>query len=114
MPLPTFQYISQLLCSVDDILCFTILANRSGISDVKPDNILVDWTSDQQGNKVVTDVALGDFDIAFKPEGGEPLRTHYALGNAMWRSPEGQTAQGVTTASDVFSFGLVVSRRVPV
>ncbi len=27
----------------------------------------------------------------------------------MWRSPEGQTARGVTKASDVFSFKLVVS-----
>jgi serine/threonine protein kinase len=76
---------------------------------VKPDNILVNWTCDEQGNQVVTDVVLGDFDIAFKPEGGEPLQTSYAIGNVMWRSPEGQTARGVTKASDVFSFGLVVS-----
>jgi serine/threonine protein kinase len=75
--------------------------------DVKPDNILVNWTCDEQGNQVVTDVVLGDFDIAFKPEGGEPLQTSYAIGNVMWRSPEGQTARGVTKASDVFSFGLV-------
>jgi hypothetical protein len=27
----------------------------------------------------------------------------------MWRSPEGQTGRGVTKASDIFSFGLVVS-----
>ena len=26
----------------------------------------------------------------------------------MWRSPEGQTGRGVTKASDIFSFGLVV------
>ena len=54
-------------------------------------------------------MVLGDFDIAFKPEGAEPLQTSYAIGNVMWRSPEGQTARGVTKASDVFSFGLVVS-----
>jgi serine/threonine protein kinase len=77
--------------------------------DVKPDNILVDWTTNKQGNPVVTDSALGDFDIAFKLEGGQPLRTRYAIGNAMWRSPEGQTGNGVTKASDVYSFGLVVS-----
>jgi hypothetical protein len=53
-------------------------------------------------------MALGDFDIAFKCEGGESLQTPYAIGNAMWRSPEGQTGRGVTKASDVFSFGLVV------
>jgi serine/threonine protein kinase len=76
---------------------------------VKPDNILVNWTSDKEGNKLVSDVALGDFDIAFKPESGVPLQTPYAIGNAMWRSPEGQTGRGVTKASDMFSFGLVVS-----
>ena len=76
---------------------------------MKPDNILVNWTCDEEGKQVVTDVALGDFDIAFKPACGEPLQTPYAIGNVMWRSPEGQTARGVTKASDVFSFGLVVS-----
>ncbi|KAI2603666.1 kinase-like domain-containing protein [Hypoxylon sp. NC1633] len=76
-------------------------------TDVKPDNILVDWTCDKEGNKTVTDVALGDFDIAFKSVGGEPRQTPHAIGNAMWRSPEGQTGRGVTKASDMFSFGLV-------
>jgi serine/threonine protein kinase len=79
------------------------------VVDVKPDNILVNWTCDKDGNKTVTDVALGDFDIAFKSEGGESRQTPYAIGNAMWRSPEGQTGRGVTKASDIFSFGLVVS-----
>jgi serine/threonine protein kinase len=78
--------------------------------DVKPDNILVNWTCDKDGNKTVTDVALGDFDIAFKSEGGEPRQTPYAIGNAMWRSPEGQSGRGVTKASDIFSFGLVVGK----
>jgi hypothetical protein len=55
------------------------------------------------------DATLGDFDIAFKSEGGAPRQTPYAIGNVMWRSPEGQTGRGVTKASDVFSFGLVVS-----
>jgi serine/threonine protein kinase len=76
---------------------------------VKPDNILVNWTSDDSGKKTVTDVALGDFDIAFKSEGGKARETPHAIGNAMWRSPEGQTGRGVTKASDIFSFGLVVS-----
>jgi serine/threonine protein kinase len=76
--------------------------------DVKPDNILVNWTCDKEGNKTVTDVALGDFDIAFKSEGGESRQTPYAIGNVMWRSPEGQTGRGVTKSSDIFSFGLVV------
>jgi len=61
--------------------------------------------------KTVTDVALGDFDIAFKSEseGDKARETPHAIGNAMWRSSEGQTGRGVTRASDIFSFGLVVS-----
>ncbi|KAK0627075.1 kinase-like domain-containing protein [Immersiella caudata] len=74
--------------------------------DVKPDNILVNWICDKEGNKTVADVALGDFDIASKLEGGEPCQTTHAIGNVMWRSPEGQTGR-VTKASDMFSFGLV-------
>ncbi|OAL56909.1 kinase-like protein [Pyrenochaeta sp. DS3sAY3a] len=76
------------------------------IADVKPDNILINWTYDKDGNKTVTDVALGDFDIAYKLEKAESRQTPYAIGNAMWRSPEGQTGRGVTKASDIFSFGL--------
>ena len=67
---------------------------------MKPDNILVNWTCDQEGNKIASDVVLGDFDIAFncKSEDGQPRQTPYAIGNAMWRSPEGQTGRGVTKA----------------
>ncbi|KAI0976912.1 kinase-like protein [Xylaria arbuscula] len=75
--------------------------------DVKPDNIFVDWTCDENGNKTVTDATLGDFGIAFKPVNATPLRTGFALGNVMWRSPEQQTGSGMTKASDVFSYGLV-------
>ncbi|KAK5651308.1 hypothetical protein OQA88_12603 [Cercophora sp. LCS_1] len=75
--------------------------------DVKPDNILVNWSCDEPGNKKIGHVALGDFDIAYQSEHGEPRQTRHAIGNAMWRSPEGQTGRGVTKASDVFSFGLV-------
>ncbi|KAL2192951.1 kinase-like protein [Corynascus similis CBS 632.67] len=76
-------------------------------NDVKPDNILVDWACDDEGNKAVTKAALGDFDIALKLEGVKALYGPHAVGNAMWRSPEAQTGRGVTKASDVFSFGLV-------
>ncbi|KAL6707652.1 hypothetical protein ACN47E_004002 [Coniothyrium glycines] len=75
--------------------------------DVKPDNILVNWTSDDSGKQTVTNVALGDFDIAFKSKGDKARDAPHAVGNAMWRSPEGQTGRGVTKASDIFSFGLV-------
>jgi serine/threonine protein kinase len=78
------------------------------VSDIKPDNILVNWTSGSEGKQKVTDVVLGDFDIACKLEPGAMRLTPHAVGNAMWRSPEGQT--GISSlASDVYSLGLVVS-----
>lgn len=77
--------------------------------DVKPDNIFVNWTRDRGGNKIVTDAVLGDFGVSYKQVGATPLRTGVALGNFMWRSPEGQTGSGMTKASDIFSYGLVVS-----
>ncbi|KAI0539965.1 kinase-like domain-containing protein [Xylaria digitata] len=75
--------------------------------DVKPDNIFINWTCDEEGNKTVTDAILGDFGISYKLIGTTPLRTGIALGNFMWRSPEGQTGSGMTKASDIFSYGLV-------
>jgi serine/threonine protein kinase len=80
------------------------------VTDVKPDNILVNWTGDGQGNKSVTDVVLGDFDIAYQVKDNESIQTPHAQGNAMWRCPEAQTGSRVSKASDVYSFGLVVSR----
>jgi serine/threonine protein kinase len=81
--------------------------------NIKADNILVNWTCDKEGTKTITNVALGDFDIASKLETGALLHTTHAVGNAMWRSPEGQTGRGLSKASDVYSFGLVVSYCVP-
>lgn len=82
-------------------------------ADIKPDNILVNWTCDEEGTKTITDVALGDFDIAFKLEPGALLYSSHAVGNAMWRSPEGQTGRGLSKASDVYSFRLVISYSMP-
>lgn len=79
------------------------------LTDIKPDNILVNWTHDEVGTKTITDVALGDFDITYKCETGAMIQSTHAVGNAMWRSPEGQTGRGMCKASDIYSFGLVVS-----
>lgn len=58
-------------------------------------------------------VALGDFDIAQKLVDEQPLRAPHAVGNVMWRSPEGQSGKGVAKASDIYSLGLVVSDSKP-
>lgn len=70
---------------------------------------MVDWASTEHGDPIIERVALGDFDIALKLKDARPLRGPHAIGNVMWRSPEGQTGKGVSKPSDVFSFGLVVS-----
>lgn len=79
------------------------------MADIKPDNILVNWTCDEEGTKTITDVALGDFDIAWKCPTNAVITGRHAVGNHMWRSPEARTGKGMPKASDVFSFGLVVS-----
>lgn len=79
------------------------------IQDVKPDNILVDWEYDDEGQSKVQQAALGDFDLALKLVDEQPLRAPHAVGNVMWRSPEGQSGKGVAKASDIYSLGLVVS-----
>lgn len=77
---------------------------------MKPDNILVDWRLNEQGELKVDKVNLGDFDLALKLIDNQPLRAPHAVGNVMWRSPEGQSGKGVAKASDIYSLGLVVSR----
>jgi serine/threonine protein kinase len=64
---------------------------------------------DGEDSKDINNAVLGDFDIAFRLDEVKALRTRHAIGNAMWRSPEGQTAVGVTKASDIYSSGVVVS-----
>jgi serine/threonine protein kinase len=88
----------------------TVLRAKSRtLADIKPDNVLVNLDRDKEGYKIVSNAALGDFDFAFKCENAKPCSTPYAIGNAMWRSPEGQTGRGVTKATEIYSFGLVVS-----
>ena len=74
--------------------------------DLKPNNVMLDWSRDQTGQFRIERVALADLDCALKVA-GEKLLDH-RIGNVMWRSPEGQTGKGVGKSSEVFSFGLVV------
>jgi serine/threonine protein kinase len=68
----------------------------------------VNWTSDSKGDKVVTDVALGDFDFACELKEREIRLGSHAVGNVMWRSPEAHTGMS-SRESDIYSLGLVVS-----
>ncbi|TVY80611.1 Cell division control protein 2-like protein [Lachnellula suecica] len=79
--------------------------------DVKPNNVMVDWNLDDQGQVQIERVALIDLEVSLKLEGDKllriPLPNMQRLGNFMWRSPEAQTGQGIGKPADVFSFGLV-------
>jgi serine/threonine protein kinase len=79
--------------------------------DVKPDNVMVNWSLDKQGQVNIDRVALADLDCGLKVKDGQLLRLPGAqrIGNPMWRSPEAQTGKGIHKKSDVFSYGLVVS-----
>lgn len=87
----------------------TVKADLHDLADVKPDNVLVNCDSNREGYETVVNAVLGDFDLIFKWEKAKPCHTTYAIGNAMWRSPEGQAGRGMTKASDIYSFGLMVS-----
>ncbi|KAM5502104.1 hypothetical protein McanMca71_004931 [Microsporum canis] len=77
--------------------------------NVKPDNVMINYTQDKQGQPLPERVALGDLDCSLKMKGDKLLRLPEGikLGNVMWRSPEAQTGQGIGKHSDVFSYGLV-------
>jgi serine/threonine protein kinase len=92
-----------------DVLRGLAVLHAKGIvhTDIKPNNILVDW-DDQGGEPAVNEVQIADMeDVVHLPDG------HYFAGvqwgNWMWRSPEAHAAAAVNRTTDMFSFGLVVS-----
>jgi serine/threonine protein kinase len=76
--------------------------------DIKANNIFVDRKDDSQ-EMVARQVQLGDLeDAAHVPLGSHIIGTQ--VGNYMWRSPEAHAEAGLGKPSDMFSFGVVVSR----
>ncbi|KAK5093758.1 hypothetical protein LTS08_008822 [Lithohypha guttulata] len=73
--------------------------------DIKPNNVMLNWSLDKNSRFTIERVALSDLDCALKLK-GEKLLDH-RMGNVMWRSPEGQMGKGIGKPSEVFSFGLV-------
>ncbi|OAL56696.1 kinase-like protein [Pyrenochaeta sp. DS3sAY3a] len=76
-------------------------------NDIKPENILVQWQLTPSG-RTVTDVKLGDFDVVYNLAGEPSFQNATAVGTVEWISPEAQFGR-LSKASDMFSFGLVVS-----
>lgn len=76
--------------------------------DIKPDNILVQSFVVPPGLRIITQVALGDFDIVTNLEGNPFFQNETSVGTVEWQSPESQTGR-LSKSSDIFAFGLVVS-----
>ena len=86
------------------------LTSSPSLADVKPQNVLVNWTSNEDGTKTtITDVVLADFWVAWRLETQNPRQPLVPLGHMAWRSLKAQTGRAMTKASDMYSFGLVVS-----
>ena len=80
------------------------------VTDIKPNNILLDWEPSHDRDIVVKRVQIADVeDACYVPPGRTILGTQ--VGNWMWRSPEAHAQGPVNKSSDMFSFGLVVSLR---
>ncbi|KAH7381557.1 kinase-like domain-containing protein [Pyrenochaeta sp. MPI-SDFR-AT-0127] len=74
-------------------------------TDIKADNVLVDW-KEHQDEIVVKRVQLGDLeDAAYIPPGSHMIGKQ--AGNWMWRSPEAHARGPVDKPSDIFSFAIV-------
>lgn len=104
LPLPITKQILR------DALRGLAAMHEKGIvhTDIKADNILVEWKEYEDNNMIVQKVQVADIeDAAYVPKGYAILGRQ--VGNWMWRSPEAHASAEVQTPSDVFSFGLVVS-----
>ncbi|KAG4442807.1 hypothetical protein IFR05_001688 [Cadophora sp. M221] len=74
-------------------------------TDVKANNILVDWENGPHGI-AIQEVQLADIEDATYVDPKSDI-VGMQIGNLMWRSPEAHTQGGVNKPSDVFSFGIV-------
>ena len=78
------------------------------VTDIKPDNILVDWKLSHDQEIVVEHVQITDVEDACHLPPGHAI-SGLQVGNWMWRSPEAHAQGPFNTSSDMFSFGLVVT-----
>ncbi|SPQ20616.1 ef44c64c-528a-4ac3-9f3e-edd1bba0cd75 [Thermothielavioides terrestris] len=72
-------------------------------ADVKPDNILVNYSSGDSENRF-TDVQLADMGSSY-PEDHKYAREGAPIGTTIWRSPETLLQLPWDTKTDIWSFG---------
>ncbi|KAI0475572.1 kinase-like domain-containing protein [Xylariaceae sp. FL0804] len=75
--------------------------------DIKPNNILIDYEEGTGGDAVAKSVQIADLEDGVLVPPGKWLSGALS-GNMLWRSPESWTRSHQNTASDVFSFGIVM------
>ena len=75
-------------------------------TDVKPNNIMISYTTRPDGIRDIDSVSLSDTEDAAIVKKGEGIFVQ--VGNVLWRSPEAQAGTRVGKASDIWSFGVTV------
>lgn len=85
-------------------------ANR--MTDIKPDNILLDYEKTEKGTFSIKSVQISDLEDSVILPPRKYLREGLC-GNQLWRSPESWARSAQGTPSDIFSFGVVVYKPRP-
>ncbi|KAL2257453.1 hypothetical protein VTK26DRAFT_162 [Humicola hyalothermophila] len=75
-------------------------------ADVKPDNVLVNYCSDDRENRF-TDVRLADMGSSY-PEDHRYAREGASIGAAIWRSPGALLKRPWDTKTDIWSFATLL------
>ncbi|KAB8346242.1 hypothetical protein FH972_023287 [Carpinus fangiana] len=80
-------------------------------ADLKPNNVLVDFSVGEDGNVSITRIKIADVDDAVILRQRQAIAT--TVGNVWWRSPEAQLGTRIRAPTDIFSFGLVPILLIP-
>ncbi|RMD41269.1 hypothetical protein DV735_g3872, partial [Chaetothyriales sp. CBS 134920] len=76
-------------------------------SDIKPNNILVDYEDTTSNDLAIKSVQISDLEDAVLLEPGQAIKG-CLCGNQLWRSPESWARAQQNISSDIFSFGVVM------
>lgn len=80
---------------------------KSRVLDVKPDNVFVNY---REGDLRFSEVQLGDFGGTY-PADSKWAKEGTPVGAPMWSSPEVIMETPWNTATDIWSFGTMVSSK---
>ncbi|KAN0115152.1 kinase-like protein [Hyaloscypha variabilis] len=107
VPSAQFDYIRGIYPQpLDTLRGLAALHERNIVhTDVKANNILVDWDKGDHGISI-KQVKLADIEDATRVDPNSDI-VGIQVGNLMWRSPESHTQARVNKPSDIFSFGIV-------